>query len=86
MAKQIPEKQTIDEATFVVVYGEYPVALDGLVKPITVNVALGLEASFCPASEDKRSDEAARLRQLAKYVGQGALLPEHQWLLAKPEN
>lgn len=76
----------IDEAEFVSLYGELPVAIEGLPVQITINTALAMEAAACTASEEKRADEAARLKQLAKFVGHEALLPEHRWLLTQNPN
>lgn len=85
MNHEQPIKQAaVTEAEFVTIYGEYPVAIDSLPVQVTINHALAMEASYCPATPDKRTDEVLRLTQLAKYVGRKALLPEHQWLL--PQN
>lgn len=76
----------IDEAEFVSLYGELPVAIPGLPVEITINTALAMEAAACTATEKQRADEAARLKQLAKFVGHEALLPEHRWLLSLNTN
>ncbi|MDL2341679.1 MAG: hypothetical protein QFB87_01195 [Patescibacteria group bacterium] len=79
------EPRPLSEQEFVEVYGEYPVALAGLPRPITINFALAMEAAACPADAEQRSDEAKRLKQLASFVGHEALKPEHRWLLAQSE-
>lgn len=86
MSNATSENQPINEPDFVAIYGEYPVSLEGLPKPITVNFALSMEDAFCTASPEARSDEAARLKRLAGFVGRQALKPEHQWLLPETQN
>lgn len=71
----------LTEAEFVTTYGDNPVALPGVPANFTVKDALAMETAFCPADSAKRSDERLRLQQLAKYVGESALLPEHRWLI-----
>lgn len=86
MTTPTPENQPITEPEFVAVYGEYPIQVEGLARIITVNTAVAMEAAFCTASIEERSDERTRLSQLAKFVGHEALLPEHQWLLPETKN
>lgn len=72
---------SLTEAEFVSAYGDNLVTLPGVPDNFTVNDALAMESAFCPADPDKRSNEKLRIQQLAKYVGESALLPEHRWLL-----
>ena len=76
----------ITEAEFVSLYGELPVARPDLPVQISINTALAMEQRACPASEEKRTDETARLQKLAEFVGHEALLPEHRWLLSQNTN
>lgn len=80
------DKVPITEADFVAFYGEHEIAIDELKRlpfAVTLNLALGMEKTFCPASEETRSDETLRLKKLAEYIGAEALLPEHQYLLGE---
>lgn len=81
--EQLPAQ--ITEAEFVALYGDQPVAITGAPEGFTVSDALAMEAAFCPADPEKRSDETLRLQQLARYVGETALLPKHRWLLPDPK-
>ncbi len=80
------DQSFISEAEFISVYGERPVAIEGLPIAITINTALAMEAAACTATEEQRADETARLKQLAKFVGHEALMPEHRWLLSQDTN
>jgi hypothetical protein len=76
--KQIPQLEE-----FVTLYGDSHVKLGTF--ELTLNDALAMEASFCPADPEKREDPEARLQYLAKLVGEQTLLPEHRFLLV-PED
>jgi len=76
----------LTEADFVATYGDNQVTLPGVPADFTVKDALAMESAFCPADPEKRADERLRLEQLAKYVGESALLPEHRWLMPKDIN
>lgn len=68
------------EAEFLAIYGDYPIAIGEDLK-ISLNFAVALEATHCPAPPEKRADEELRLQRLVRYVGHEALLPEHRWLV-----
>jgi hypothetical protein len=74
--------EEIREADFIEQYGTAPVSLGD--REVTLSTALQMEAAFCPADSTKRQDPAKRLSYLAQLVGEN-LLPEHQHLLAEPE-
>lgn len=80
---QFQDHMMVTEEQFVEIYGEYPVAIEGLPVKITVNTALAMEDSYCTATPEQRTDETARLKRLAAFVGLQSLRPEHQWLLSK---
>lgn len=75
------ESAPITEAEFVVIYGDYPISVEDLSAPITIKVAVAMEAAFCPAPAEARTDKTDRLTRLAGFVGSAALCPEHRWLL-----
>ena len=84
---QNPQKnQPITVADFEMLYGECVIAIEELQRlsfPVTLNLALGMEKTFCPAPEETRTDENLRIKKLAGYVGAEALRPEHRYLLGE---
>ncbi|HSX17079.1 MAG TPA: hypothetical protein VLH86_03200 [Patescibacteria group bacterium] len=73
----------LTEAGLVELYGDAPVTLGTFTVPLTQ--ALAMEAAFCPADSETRTDPDRRLAYLAGMLASaGSLLPEHQHLLPPP--
>ncbi len=72
------------EAAFIAKYGHVPVQF-GNFTPMPLATGLLFEAEFCKVEEEDRSDESARVRFLAKRVG-NALAPEDRYLIPAEED
>lgn len=68
------------EEAFLAKYGHVEVQF-GNFPPMTLVTGLLFEAKFCKAEDEKRQDEAARVRFLAQRVGSSALDPEDRYLI-----